>query len=501
VGVRGANLMRWIVAVFAIGCHGEPRAATVPTVAVAEAPHVVLPAIAAPMPAIGPAPQRIDVDFHPATDTWDVRWTFATPTAAIVFDRAAALVRSESWRPATGLTWSVDDEGDEVLVAEDPARAEFAVQFDTDDRSASRIPAQNLAWTDGARLLFTGALGAYAAQCDDHGCTRRDPQQQRQWRLRTDGGRLVRVLTTAARGELVWDEPIGDRRGTYALFGDHVVTDGGGASLVFDGGMPTWLVTATHTRLPIILGEFADSTGLPLGFTPLYVVSKSGAGRSGWSVRGRTLPGMIQVEAIGRGWRRRTAAAERLWFELLIHESFHLWNSQVARRADTRDEWWSEGASSFVAGAVLRRAGLLDSKHYAWRLVSAGNRCAASLRGPLYDDDADRSFYACGELVQFALDRALRQSGGVMPIYRQLFAAAHDSTYGTEDFLRLCAAAGVEPGLLVRIRALLDHGLGPAPLATVAALLAGAGLETRVVAARGHRPARLRFVRRPARTH
>ena len=467
-----------------------PRAPSSPVAAATPSPPP------SPSPPPPPAPTAIDVDYDADADRWRVAWTVDPPTVALRFDRAAARgPRAATWIAGPGLTWRRDGDDDVLVAADGVARAGFAAAVDTDDRSPSRQPPLHLRFSDGARLVFTGALGADAELCDDTRCGVR--ARPRVWRLRAPG-HVVVVGAARGDGDVTWDEAALDRRGTYAYVGRAPVITalGAGVEVVADRGLPPWLAAETARLVPAALAEFTARTGLAPGAARVLVSHRPGGSGGGYAVRGRALTGVVQLEASGSRWRRRDAAAAALWRELVVHEFFHLWNGQIARRAERRDEWLSEGSSSFVAGRALRDARLLDATRYGRRIVAAANRCARGLVGPLHAEAADASYYDCGEVVQVVLDRALVASGGLWPVYARLFAdavARPSGAYATADLLALCTAAGADPAVLARVTALLDSGLGAAPTDAVRALLADGGIATTIVPARRGRPARLRF--------
>lgn len=448
------------------------------------------PAPSTPAPPAPPPPrQDIEVALRAADDAWDVAWTFAVPADGLLFDRRDPAIRHATWTPGPGLRWSLEH-GDEVLRPIDGvARARFEVSFATDPDGRRRAAPLNLRWADGGRLLFTGMLGAHALTCapPPGRCDRRDVGTERIWHFRADDGRGLRALDAHGRGTLAWPEPVGDLRGTYLYAGDQPAIADDRWTRIVDGGLPGWLDAETATRMPALLAAYGERTGQPLAWKPLVLVSRGPGPARIRSVLGRTLPGLIVLEASG-AWDRKRRAAQRQWFELVAHEAFHLWNSQVARRADVRDEWWSEGASSFVAGLMAREAGFLDERRYLRRIVRAATGCLRGLRGPLHAEAAEASYYTCGELVHFVVDR--RSPGGAWPLYARLFADARTrGSYGTADFLAL-----LEPGLAAELDELLERGLGDDPAARVQALLASAGVKTRIVPARKRRPVGLLLV-------
>ncbi|MBK9031237.1 MAG: hypothetical protein IPL61_07865 [Myxococcales bacterium] len=492
-------MTRALGALVVAACATPAAPVTNPTAPPPGATLVAAPAAPVARPPI--APTAITIAYLPARDAWSVEWQLGAPAAALRFDRlAAAAPRGALWRAPDALAWRQDGDADVLVAVDGVARTRFTAEFGTDDQSPGRAPPQNLRWTDGSRLVFTGAVGADAEVCVDDRCGPR--AGPRAWRL-VAADRQLRVGDAVAADELAWTEPVGDRRGTYAYVGGAAAAtvDEATVALVVDRGLPRWLAAETARLVPAALADLGARTGVAPTARPLVLVSLRPAGGAGYAVRGRALPDLVQLEAGGRGWRTRTTAGARLWRELVVHELFHLWNGQLARRADRKDEWLSEGASSFVAGLALRDAGLLDARQWGRRVVAVGNRCARALVGPLYGDAAEPAYYDCGELVQAALDRALTGTGGLWPIYRRLFADARarpSGAYATADFLALCEAAGADPGTLGRVRALIELGLGADPQATARALLADAGLATTVVPARRGRPARLRWVAAPA---
>jgi hypothetical protein len=317
--------------------------------------------------------------------------------------------------------------------------------------------------------------------------------------------------TATAPSELAWDEPADDRprRRTPTSGAAGSRRPARWRSMRLDRGLPTVAGGARPSGLAAttVLPTLAARTGVPLGFGAAGGLVSLRAGGRPAADRG------ARARGARRRWCSRPAAAAgdgvgtsgaapgcgASWW---CTRRFHLWNGQVAARADVRDEWLSEGASSFVAGAALVDAGLLDATRWGRRVVAAANRCARSLRGPLYDRAADPSYYDCGEVVHVALDRALAARGGLWPVYARLFADARarpSGTYATADFLALCDGAGADPAIVAAVRAILDRGLGADPQATLRALLADAGIATTVVPRRRGRPSRLRWQPSPRR--
>lgn len=465
--------MRWLplvlVACASPGASRLPVREGAPTSAPSETSAATPPAEAAPAPDLS---TTITVIEAPVLDAWVVTWQLATPASALIFDRRTPSNRHESWVPADGVTWSRDPSGDyETLVAQSP-RQEFTVFFQSDDRGAGRTPALNVPFTDGSRLLFTGILGAYAFACEPT-CTRRGQRLSRRWIFRSDPTRLLRVFDTEATAEVVWNEPAGDMRGTYVFAGTAAATRHEKLTLVADPALPAWLVDDTARVLPGFFASYGKTLGVPLDVSPLVLVSQTDPDARVDAMRGKTMAALIQLEAIGNEWARATSTRHRRWAELLAHEAFHLWNGQIARRADDKlDVWLSEGSAVFMAGLSLERAGLLSRSAYEARIIRSANDCLASLHGPLHAELDDPVYYACGELVHFLVDRALADRGGASAVWAALVARG---SYTTADFV-----AAIDAPLRADVQQILDVGLGTDPAPYVQRLLAGARLRTKL---------------------
>jgi hypothetical protein len=430
-----------------------------------------------------------------------VTWRFAAAAPGIVFDRRVPSNRHETWTPGDGLVWGLDEGGYETLrPAAGGEQRVFAARFATDERKVGRAPPLHRRFGDGARLVFTAQVAVHAQECGGTParCRRRDVAGPRLWQLRArDPAMIVRVLDAAAAGALTWAEPPGDVRGTYVYVGRGEAGTGTGTVMVIDRTLPRWLDEETRTLLPRLVAFHGERTGLALDVTPLVLMSYDGR-RPGDGVRGITLPALLQLEALGTAWRTPSADRRARWFELIAHESFHLWNSQLARRrGEKRDEWLSEGSAVYVAGLALAHAGLLAEPARAARLLDAANRCLATLRTGLHDEAADASYYACGEIVFFLIDRRLAGDGGAYGLLAAVFARARAGTapgYDTGDLLELLAArTGGDDPVLADVRHILERGLGEKPAAFLVTALGRAGLSTAEVRGRAGAPPRLRL--------
>jgi hypothetical protein len=332
----------------------------------------------------------------------------------------------------------------------------------------------------GAVPLGRSRLGAHARlECPVHrreliGASPfpRTKAAPRRWTFHTTEGRSLRILDSEAAGELTWNEPAGDLRGTYVFTGTATATRTEKLTLVADPGLPAWLVDDTARVLPDYFASYGVAMGVPLDVSPLVLVSQIAPDARIDAMRGKTMTALIQLEAVGNEWTRSTPTRRRRWAELLAHEAFHLWNGQIARRGDDKlDVWLSEGSAVFMAGLALQRAGLLTPDAYEKRILRSANECIASLGGPLHVELADPIYYACGELVHFLVDRALADRGGATAVWAKLIARG---SYTTSDFVD-----AIDAPLRADVQQILDVGLGTDPAAHVQRLLSDARLPTK----------------------
>lgn len=477
---KRASSVALLAAAFTASCASPPTGPSHPpdsTESTSAPPSVSASATAAA------APQRIEVTFDRASDTWDVSWTFTEPTRAIVFDRRDPSNRHETWRAIPGLRWVMVGPYEQLEAEDGKERTTFGARFSSNTDGGGRAPPLNVFFSNGDRLLFTAQVGVHAIACPSGGkCDRRGLEEPRHWTFHAGPGEGLRVLDHAATSTVEWDEPAGDVRGTYAYAGSLTAERAGAFDVLVDPGLPTWLREETSTLLPRLVEHHAKSTGIALDVRPLVFASRFDT-KPGSGLRGRTLPALIQLEAIGAGWDTKKQELEALWFEFLAHETFHLWNAQLARRGeDPRNEWLSEGSAVFAAGIALRDAGLLDAAVYDARILKSANTCRERLKGPLFDEKASDAYYACGEVLLFAIDRDL--GGGAMTALATLFndARAARIPWETKGFRAL-----VDPRLTdetaIDVRAVLDVGLGTDASAFLARLLRRAGLDVEATTA------------------
>lgn len=485
----------WVVlfGLVACGCQSAAPTPVAPATSAATPPAPAPITTATPVAPSQPDPPiKFTVTHVVADDAWEVRWRFREPTTGILFDRRQPGNRHETWKPGDNQTWVKEGEHELIKTIDRKPITEFSARFASDPRIEGRAPPLNVHYTDGSRLLFTAQVGVHALTPCTPRCDRRGFGEPRVWEFRSsDPARTLRVADTAAAGTLTWNEPGGDVRGTYLYSGSIKAIDGGPFLMVLDPGLPAWLADDTRRVFPELFKFHRDRTGIALDFRPVVFAARTDPNDHGQALHGRTLPAVLQLAARGDAWVTANADRTALWFEFLAHESFHLWNAQLARRStDQRDEWISEGSSMYEAALALRNAGLLDDPSFATRITKAASGCMRKLTGPLFDDLAEPAYYDCGQLVHFLVDRKLAKSGGVHAVLTATFehARAHGH-YATADWVAQLDRRAGDPAFMRDIRQILDKGLGPDPIQFIQRLLKDAGIDTVVLTPPGGGPA------------
>jgi len=138
-------------------------------------------------------------------------------------------------------------------------------------------------------------------------------------------------------------------------------------------------------------------------------------------------------------WSTRKKSDYHRWLGLCAHEFFHTWNGKRLRPVElgpfdyenevyTRSLWMVEGVTSYYAGLLLRRAGLITHKEYLDRLsdeiddlqntpgrtvqplaLSSYDAWIKYYRGDENSINSSISYYTKGALVAWLLDAEIRR--------------------------------------------------------------------------------------------
>jgi hypothetical protein len=357
----------------------------------------------------------VDVEEQPVSHQWRVRYDLATPVSVIEFPETRKAFRRATWRiiePA-GAWWELRGDHDAIVFAAPSSRA--IVEFADDFSEREKDYLLNVGFTDGGRLLYTGHLRVSDAHHD--------------WCFRSSRNRTIRVLDRSAEGLLAWTSPAD----TYVYFGSIVPVSTPRMTLIVDPGLPPWIVKQFRERVPPIFDYFAAKMDTDLGFRPLVLLSYGGAESSGFSFKGGTLRGLVQLEVRGNGWSKESREGSEEWFRRVAHEVFHLWESQRFVK-DDRAEWLGEASAEYASVMAFRELGGGDEQTMHRRVVEAANECIINIGDTSLSTASERgrfrNVYTCGLVTQWI---AAARTGGVWRLFRTTFD--RKLPYTTADYL------------------------------------------------------------------
>lgn len=380
---------------------------------------------------------RVDVVESTATDRWRATITQTEPTDAFLFPRTRMPYRAGRWKivEPSGARWDVMD-GHDAIVLERPSKS-VTVEFASDFRNVEKEYPQNVPFTDGSRLLYTGHLRTRV-----RGAETTAPHR---WTFVTSPDRPVRILGEAGTGTLRWSQDSSDE--TFVYFGSIVPETTPRMTLIVDPGMPQWVEQQMRQLVPGQFTYFAEKTRAELPFKPLVVVSYGGSKGSGRTFAGNGLQGMLSINISGEQWTPRSAAAEQEWYRHLAHEIYHLWGAQAFRHEDEA-EWLSEASAEYASLLVSAHAGVMNEAAVERFLSNAAKACDKTEAGK------PRTFYTCGVVSQKAVDDAARGKGSdIWAVWRGTYAVRRP--YTTKDYLAAVERLG-DPGATAALEAAIE---------------------------------------------
>lgn len=358
---------------------------------------------------------RVDVEEQPATRHWRVRYELPAPVSTIEFLRQRKAFRHNSWtivEPA-GARWTQTGDHDAITFVAPTSHA--TVEFADDPSEREKDYLLNVVFTEGSRLLYTGHL--------------RISDAPHRWRFHTSRDRTIRILDRNRAGSLSWSST----EDTFVYFGSILPVSTPRMTLIVDPGLPPWIAKQLRERVPPMFDYFAAKMKTDLGFRPLVLLSYGGPGSSGFSFKGSTLRGLVQLDVSGSGWSKESADGSEEWFRHVSHEVFHLWESQRFVKDDSA-EWLGEASAEYASVMALRDIGGCDEKTIHRRIVEAANACILNIDDTSLSTDVERghfrNVYTCGLVTQWI---AASRTGNAWALFRKTFDRA--IPYTTADYL------------------------------------------------------------------
>lgn len=359
---------------------------------------------------------------------------------------------------------------------------------DTDIVRASGAPAQHIVvrfpehtkelekeydffqkFSDGSVAIYTGHLLVR---------TSKDADLIRNFHFVPPRGQHVVAGGKVANGPTEWIDREGE--GAYIYIGSIAPTETAGLVSIIDPGLPSWLRDDTHKALPRLFDFYTERLGASPLERPLILFNSVDRGASGYSYKGGTLPGQIQLTVDGAAWKERSDDALLQLLHFLAHESAHLWNGRVILYDGTEDSWMHEGSADAMAERALRELGYADRDAYLGAQAEALNICRSGLGSFPLRDAAKRNafqlYYACGNALSLYTERAVA-SRDLFAFWKSLIARVRTSgrtKYDASDYYATMSAAGASAE---DVAALQHFVSGTASAAALADLLRAKGVQ------------------------
>lgn len=255
---------------------------------------------------------------------------------------------------------------------------------------------------------------------------------------------LVRGVETELRTNPGWDETALPERAAwrgYVFLGPSAhVRRLEQLSIVNGPDAPAWLVKRISLDVPQAIAFYQKVLATPLSGRPAVMVTDQTAGPM--PLRGDVTDNLaISLRFHGDGWREENPAWARQASKIVLHETFHLWNSHSFHSAEgDAAPWLHEGGAEYAALVAGASLGVLTEDQAREQLGSSLTGCRSALKDkPLSGGAVTKgsAVYNCGVLVQWLADLQARREGrDIFSVWRQVFAraSANKVTYRSEDF-------------------------------------------------------------------
>ncbi len=397
-------------------------------------------------------PANVAIKLAPQGQQWEVRYTLPAPAHALRFVRVDGKGhRAASWTPVDPAMKIVLENGEEVVRRKDGAAFDHAA-FRMLPRYVvlEKDYAPFAPFGDGGLLIHSGRFHVCAERCVG-GERFQVSLQPPAGAHAIVGGKVVPVAHFEDGDD-----------GTNVYVGRGVPVKTPEVIAVIDQAFPE----ATRARLQSLLPRLMTFYGSELGALPsrpmLYASRDEAHPGGGYGFQGGTLPGQVFMHLYGKNPAFATPAfARRLdWF--FAHEAAHMYQHYPSLE-DTGDSWIHEGGADAMAAVALQALGVADKAAVNAKLQSSLDTCATGIaRRPLKQAHLGGSFdtfYACGFVMQMAVDAAARRASGgdcgLACVWRDFQGRlAAGAPWNTDTFVAATAdRAGAQTAAFVRAAA------------------------------------------------
>jgi len=388
--------------------------------------------------------KTVAIELVPGAAQWEVRYALPAPARELRFARVDAKGnRASSWTAVDpALTIKLD--GDEEVVrrsdgaAFDHAAFRMAPRYSVLEKDYAPFSP----FGDGGMLVHTGRFHVCAETCKG--------SETYQLSLQPPAG--AHAIVHGQVVESVRFEDVED--GTNLYVGRAMPVTTPDVVAVIDQAFPAETRARLESLLPKLMAFYGHEFGALPARPMLYASRDENHPGGGYGYQGGTLPGQVFMHFYGRNAAFDTPefAARVDWF--FGHEAAHLYQHYPSL-ADTGDSWIHEGGADALAAVALQSLDVIGPDAVQSRLQASLEACAKGIaRHPLKlahtDGGSFETYYACGFVLQMAVDSAARRTSkgecGLACVWRDFqkdIAAA--KPWNSDTFIAVVARRADEP--------------------------------------------------------
>ncbi len=348
------------------------------------------------LPLSSPTPYLVELSQN--GQSWNVRYRFATPQTALLFDTYHGNYRSLHWTPLASNTEIVDTGGLDGMFFSTPVReASFRVdvpnKFDKGTRPILCFSDDSSAFYSGQLALLTIESKAVALALRGNLGKWRGEQPPVVVRLLgssswvTDKGVEKDVVEVVAQ----------NGRGPYVYSGLIPPSFPTGGVAVLDPGLPAWLKTRFASDLESVDILLTRRWGKEVGPSVAFLAWEGGA--EPWQNVGRAENPQIAMSIRGKMYLEdNSSALEKLvWF--FAHERVHHFQNESGIAIG---RWPLEGAANTMATIVAFEKGLLNDESLQKRYAQVVKDCSRDLQQKPLEEARGPETYTCGDLISLS---------------------------------------------------------------------------------------------------
>lgn len=357
-------------------------------------------------------PAEAVIDLAPNGPAWEVRYTLPREVEELRFARVDHQgMRAKHWTPLDrGFELVATPDGEVVRRTDGATFSRVGFAMPPRYAQLEKDYAPFSPFSDGGLLIHTGRLHACAVRCDGG--------VAHEWRMRIvppAGAHAIVAGEVVAQADFRETQP-----GTNVYVGRARPLETPDLVAVVDPALAGDVRERLNTLLPRLMVFYGDELGR-LQSRPMLFASRDEAHPGGgFGFQGGTLPGQVFMHVYGRNDAFASPEFADRVDGFFAHEAAHMYQRFPAL-AEQGDSWIHEGGADAKALLALTRLGEITPGEVQARLGGAIASCAAGIgEAPLLPLPSSGRFeltYACGLVVQMAVEAAARAADGSCDLF------------------------------------------------------------------------------------